>query len=1236
MSHGDILIKTGGFMFTYSRLTLSIIFLIVLINFSHSQPLNGTYNVGAGQTYTSLTGSGSAGFFIAVNSNGLNGNVTVNITSDIAESGNISLNQWSGSFTITILPSNGTLKTLSGNVASPLININGADNLTIDGRFNGSGRFLRIVNFNTGGSTIRFINDATYNTITYCIVDGMKVSPSSGIIDFSTTQGTSGFNGNDYNTISFCSIKDASGGTLQNAIVSDGTSTVGKYNDYITISNNEIIDVYRDAQSCSAILLLNGSTDFTITGNSIYQTVTRTPALATVWNVIYVNTSIANNITISNNYLGGSAANCGGTAWQVTGSSSNAIYFIRFNAAGTTTASNVNGNTVGNINFTSTPSSAGVSYFAGILVESGLVNVGTITGNTIGNNSTTGNITLSYNGTTDNIINRAIVHAGTGSISNNTIGSINIGGNNNKTLRLECIYFTGTPSANITISNNTVGSTTVSNSIQQTSSSFACQLTGIHSQVNTILATISGNTISNLRTTNTASSTRIRGLYQSRSTTASVSITNNTISNLYSSSSSTNRFPDGCALIGLFTGSSSITQTISGNTISGLYCTDNSDSYVQGFGFYNNDAKGTFEKNRIFNLNHSSTSGSAKIWAINAFWGSWNIFNNQISITNGEITDNNNSGEPNFTSVENNHKQSAQVSEEVSKNYFKDPILVKSDVDKNGNYETDASTNGVEIKGVHDEAEFPSLYYYNSIYIGGSATGGSANSYAYDRPLLAWATNASLRNNLFYNARTGGSGSHYAIGNEIGYANWTNTSSNYNVFIAPNLSKIAIWGTTNQTIQQWRDSSLGDKNTWSTTTSIISPTNLFNNVTTGNLSINTGNLEAWIVSGKGIAIAGSSSDFAGNSRPTNVTGGCSDIGSHEFTAVPPGNPVFTVNNPPGSGVTSNYSLWGRTIVTINWGSGGTSYPSSVVVRYYSGVNHPNVVGGGYSNSYWQLNPIGTLTGATYNITINFGQNETYTITTPSANTRLAKFTSSWEIFSTAGNGNGQTELNWASKIITTRGMNSFSDYALTDLDNPLPVELCSFTANVINRQADLLWSTCSEINNRGFDIERRVYNNVSSTYSSWVKIGFVEGNGTTNQQQNYKYSDSKLTTGKYQYRLKQVDFNGNYEYYDLNSPSEVIIGTPKSAELFQNYPNPSNPTSKVDFQIPFSSKVSLKVYDVSGKEVASIVDKELEAGFYTEVFNGSNLASGVYFYRLITSSNDGNSFTKTMKLILIK
>src|SRR4030095_6869101 len=238
-----------------------------------------------------------------------------------------------------------------------------------------------------------------------------------------------------------------------------------------------------------------------------------------------------------------------------------------------------------------------------------------------------------------------------------------------------------------------------------------------------------------------------------------------------------------------------------------------------------------------------------------------------------------------------------------------------------------------------------------------------------------------------------------------------------------------------------------------------------------------------------------------------------------------------------------------------------------------------------------------------------------------------------------GTAKHESELSWnvsGTYSVKVRGIRYFSDFAITDASAPLPVELCSFNANVNNRTVSLQWVTCSEINNMGFDIERRQFNTENNNYNQWIKIGFVNGNGTTTEPKTYSYKDNKLVTGKYQYRLKQIDYNSNYEYFDLSSPFEIIIGKPNVAELYQNYPNPSNPNTKVDFQIPFDSKVSIKLYDISGKEVAVLVNKQLESGFYTSDFNGSNFASGVYFYRLIAESSDGQKFSKTMKMMLIK
>ena len=204
-------------------------------------------------------------------------------------------------------------------------------------------------------------------------------------------------------------------------------------------------------------------------------------------------------------------------------------------------------------------------------------------------------------------------------------------------------------------------------------------------------------------------------------------------------------------------------------------------------------------------------------------------------------------------------------------------------------------------------------------------------------------------------------------------------------------------------------------------------------------------------------------------------------------------------------------------------------------------------------------------------------------------------------------------------LVGTHGNGMFFSY----IADPLPVEISSFTVNVTNRDVILNWTTSNEINNAGFEIERKF------TGDMWKKIGFITGNGTTNQPVNYNYTDKGLLTGKYGYRLKQTDYNGNFEYHNLNH--DVLIGIPEVFEMSQNYPNPSNPASKINYSIPVTGKVSLKIYDITGKEVAVLVNQLKEAGFHTAEFDGSNLASGVYFYILRSSD-----FSQTRKLVLVK
>ena len=198
----------------------------------------------------------------------------------------------------------------------------------------------------------------------------------------------------------------------------------------------------------------------------------------------------------------------------------------------------------------------------------------------------------------------------------------------------------------------------------------------------------------------------------------------------------------------------------------------------------------------------------------------------------------------------------------------------------------------------------------------------------------------------------------------------------------------------------------------------------------------------------------------------------------------------------------------------------------------------------------------------------------------------------------------------------------------------LPVGLSSFTSRVNRRDVTLMWVTEWELNNSGFDIERSTpLNPPEGGTSEWKKIAFIPGHGTSNISNGYLFKDEKLKTGSYQYRLKQIDFNGNYEYFSLES--DVSINPPGNFEMSQNYPNPSNPNSKINFEMPVNGKVTIKVYDIIGREVITLLDENREADYYTVEFNGSNVASGVYFYRIL-AEGEGKSFTKTLKMILVK
>ena len=186
----------------------------------------------------------------------------------------------------------------------------------------------------------------------------------------------------------------------------------------------------------------------------------------------------------------------------------------------------------------------------------------------------------------------------------------------------------------------------------------------------------------------------------------------------------------------------------------------------------------------------------------------------------------------------------------------------------------------------------------------------------------------------------------------------------------------------------------------------------------------------------------------------------------------------------------------------------------------------------------------------------------------------------------------------------------------------VPVELIDFSIDVKGSYIILNWRTATELNNSGFEIERKYEN------QDWEKIGFVPGHGTTTERQAYSFTDKPKNKGKYLYRLKQIDYDGSYKYSDIAYVDNLI---PLKFELKQNYPNPFNPSTKILYSIPHTSNMIIKVFDILGNEIETLVNGEEQPGSFEVEFNASTLPSGVYFYRL-----RAGDFVDTRKMILMK
>ena len=306
---------------------------------------------------------------------------------------------------------------------------------------------------------------------------------------------------------------------------------------------------------------------------------------------------------------------------------------------------------------------------------------------------------------------------------------------------------------------------------------------------------------------------------------------------------------------------------------------------------------------------------------------------------------------------------------------------------------------------------------------------------------------------------------------------------------------------------------------------------------------------------------------------------------------------------------SSYNLGGMGAVITSAANLG----STVITRGHSQQLSP---GGKSILRYYDISPANN-TSLNATLVFNYNHNELNGI----SESNLCLFRST-NLGETWDQKNGTVDT--VNNTVTLSGISSFSRWTLGDKNSPLPVTLKSFSSSVNGRDVRLTWSTSSETNNAGFATERK------TAESEWTKIGFVKGNGTVSVPSNYSYEDRKLSSGKYQYRLKQVDFNGNSEYFPLDGFAEVEA--PAGFDLSRNYPNPFNPSTKIDFQIPVDSKVSLVIYDIIGREVKTLINNEFrKADYYTVEFNAAGISSGVYFYRM-----RAGDFREARKMIVLK
>lgn len=712
------------------------------------------------------TFSGVGGAFAAINAGTHQGVITCTVTSDInTETGTVSLlagNVLPSNYTSVVINPSGN-RLVRGSAGAQMLDINGADFVTIDG-LNSGGNSLIIDNTNAAATngTIRFINDAQNNSVRNCTIKGSSVAANAGVVFFSSAAGTNG--GNDNITIENNIIRESSNGDPIFGIVSFGSSGApqSKWNSNNSVLNNQLINCfYASATICGGIHLTQGANEnWTISGNSIYWTNTKnTVAAFDYWYGIRITGGNGTGFNITNNYIGGTAANCGGTPMSFASTANgNKLVGMQLLVSPVNGSANVQGNTIANILLNSNSSKSASPYlFAGINVEAGNAYIGTVASNTIGSTSVTGSIVVNV-ATNGGGVAVGIASSASGVVStivNNRIAGINLTNSpavSTARVNFYGVYINGGIS---TITSNTIGSSSIANSILNS--------TGASSV--TANATI--------------------GIYQTAVTGNSLTIKNNTIANITNSGASTVS-----QVIGVVT--SAYTNQITGNTINTLSTNNanisggNGSSVIGIMTLGSSNTGDSISRNTIYNLQHTlSGSGNYSVIGINA----------QTSISGGGTN-----------KIHRNliyDLKVASTSNAASITYI--IVNQKTEVANNMLCAGTGLTNNPLIVGISvlGGGGAP-LIYFNSIAITGTTVGSSSATYCIN--ISNGISGMQVVNNILYNDRTTSS----PFNNYCLYASSVTqfgniTVSDYNDFYITGSNKVGGIGVANYaTLAAWQ------------------------------------------------------------------------------------------------------------------------------------------------------------------------------------------------------------------------------------------------------------------------------------------------------------------------------------------------------------------------------------------------------------------------------------------------